>query len=253
MARRDEKESRRIYNRIAERYHAARTRNELFYNEYLEVPAFLSVLGNIRGRRVLDVGCGSGISAKLLKARGAQVSGIDASERMIEIARREAAGVDFKVGSIYKMPYPNRHFDLVTASLVVEHLRRLKIAFVEINRVLKRNGVFVFSTHNPVVAATHTAHKTGKGNRRDFCNYFDEGLRYTYWNRRQRVIGRRAIRMPLWHVTYQTLIRTILASGFAIEDYVDARPAKEGRRANPDAYAVTSTMPYFCVFRVRKL
>jgi hypothetical protein len=55
------------------------------------------------------------------------------------------------------------------------------------------------------------------------------------------------------HVTYQTLIKAIITNGFVIEDYVDARPTIEGKKANPKAYALTSKVPWFCVFKVKKV
>jgi hypothetical protein len=55
------------------------------------------------------------------------------------------------------------------------------------------------------------------------------------------------------HVTYQTIIRTILRNGFAISDYIDAKPVPRGKKIDPKSFAFTSRVPYFCVFKVRKL
>jgi len=57
----------------------------------VEVPSVLSVLGDVAGLRVLDLGCGSGIYPRLLARRGASVTGLDQSPGMIEQARRSEA------------------------------------------------------------------------------------------------------------------------------------------------------------------
>ena len=101
---------------------------------------FIHQLADLRGKQVLDVGCGTGIYTKILKRRGADISGIDISKSMIEVAKREVSGVDFKVGSAYELPYRAGSFDLVLAALVIEHLTDLDKAFSEINRVLKKGG-----------------------------------------------------------------------------------------------------------------
>jgi demethylmenaquinone methyltransferase/2-methoxy-6-polyprenyl-1,4-benzoquinol methylase/phosphoethanolamine N-methyltransferase len=101
------------------------------------------------GECVLDVGCGTGDLALLAKERTGstgQVSGLDASPEMIDVARRKAArrhaDVDFRLGVIERLPYPDAAFDVVLSSLMMHHLPAdLKpLALAEIQRALKPNG-----------------------------------------------------------------------------------------------------------------
>lgn len=101
------------------------------------------------GERVLDVGCGTGdltLLAKESAGSTAQVCGVDASPEMIEVACRKAvrqqADVDFRVGVVEQLPYPDNSFDVVLSSLMMHHLPAdLKPkALAEIRRVLKPNG-----------------------------------------------------------------------------------------------------------------
>lgn len=251
--KKDEFEAEKFYDNIAEMYHASRVRKEKFFNEFLEVPATLSLLKDVKNKKVLDLGCGTGFYTKILKHHGADVCGVDISPNMIAIAEREIKGVDFRVGSVYALPYKTSHFNIVLAALVIEHLTDLNKAFEEVNRILKKDGTFIFSLHNPVTSATRPECKNRKLElHRVFLNYFDENVQnHHYWSYKEKSRKIR-VQVPGRHITYETLIKTIIGNGFAIEDYIDAKPNKLGKKANPEAYALTSKMPYFCIFKVRK-
>src|SRR3954452_20900592 len=62
-------------------------------------PVLWAFAGDVRGRKVLDVGCGTGYLSKQANNRGALVTGVDLSERMIEIARANHPSIDFRVDS----------------------------------------------------------------------------------------------------------------------------------------------------------
>ncbi len=65
--------------------------------------------------RLLDVACGSGLAANVAARRGASVSGLDASDALIDIARARTPGGDFGVGDMFALPFGDGCFDVVTS------------------------------------------------------------------------------------------------------------------------------------------
>jgi SAM-dependent methyltransferase len=109
-------------------------------------PAF-DQLGDVAGRRVLDLGCGHGMASVVLARRGAVVTGIDLSNGYVEEARRRAAAneviADFRQADAEHLPFADQTFDAVWGSAILHHLDSRR-AGAELRRVLKPGGVAVF-------------------------------------------------------------------------------------------------------------
>jgi 2-polyprenyl-6-hydroxyphenyl methylase/3-demethylubiquinone-9 3-methyltransferase len=113
------------------------------------VDFYLRALGDLRGRLVLDAGCGGGLVARELAGAGAGVVGVDRSLGSLGVARR-AAGGGFRPaqGRLERLPFADGTFDAVVAADVLEHLADLPAAVAELTRVLAPGGSFAFDTIN---------------------------------------------------------------------------------------------------------
>jgi ubiquinone/menaquinone biosynthesis C-methylase UbiE len=115
--------------------------------ERLERQLIRELVGNVSGRKVLDVGCGDGEFAVELARCGASVSGIDASTAMIDAAKTRAkqhnAAVDFQVAMAERLPFRDERFDLVTAITILCFLDDPAPVFREMARVLRPGGRLV--------------------------------------------------------------------------------------------------------------
>ncbi|MDE0460452.1 MAG: methyltransferase domain-containing protein [Chromatiales bacterium] len=120
----------------------------------LEDPHVREALGDVRGRDVLDLGCGTGRHTAWLAEAGARVTAVDFSEKMLERARRKvpAAHVRFVVHDLHDpLPFDDASFDAVVSGLVLEHLRDLDGFFREAHRALRPRGRAVVSAMHPAM------------------------------------------------------------------------------------------------------
>jgi ubiquinone/menaquinone biosynthesis C-methylase UbiE len=97
---------------------------------------------DIKGKKLLDVGCGDGVLSYLFVKEGAKVCGIDYSDIAVKLAKEKTKniGIEFKQGSAYELPYEDNFFDIVVSSDVIEHLEDMPKYLSEINRVVENGG-----------------------------------------------------------------------------------------------------------------
>ncbi len=138
----------------------------------------MRLAGDLKGKAVLDAGCGDGYFAHLLKLAGADVTGVDYSSRSVEFAKLLDPSVHFSVANITDLPFPNGSFDTVFLIEVLEHLtveerdRILK----ELSRVIKPQGTLVVSAPSTrmKVIEKHEEHFTPASFETLFRKYFTD-------------------------------------------------------------------------------
>ncbi len=109
---------------------------------------FYSLLPDLKGKTLLDVGCGSGHDAEYYVNKGAKVSGIDISENEIELAKKKTNG-NFIVGNMNNLHYENNSFDVVTSFYALQTSDDVPKALSEMIRVAKPNARIVIVTKHP--------------------------------------------------------------------------------------------------------
>lgn len=152
-----QEEAIRGWNDAAEEFAARFEKHEEFFHKYMINPAILDLLGDYTGKTVLDVACGEGhFSRKLAEMTkgNIQITGIDASETLIDIAKRRneeyADCITFQVGDASRMDQvPSKAFDIAICNMALMFIKRYEDAVQEIARALKPRGVFVFSLLHP--------------------------------------------------------------------------------------------------------
>jgi ubiquinone/menaquinone biosynthesis C-methylase UbiE len=137
-----EKESlvKKGYDKIAEEYQADRHG----FDHVKELEEFASLLP--KNAKVLDVGCGAGVPvAKFLVDSGFEVVGVDFSENMLRLARKNMPQISFIRKDMTKLDFADNSFDGLTAFYSIIHVPREKhsLLFKSFNRILKPNGIML--------------------------------------------------------------------------------------------------------------
>jgi ubiquinone/menaquinone biosynthesis C-methylase UbiE len=157
-----------FWSGVADEYHRTHYRAPAGYPSLKVRHRYILDMFREDGLRVLDVGCGPGEMLLDLLDRGCAVSGMDISESMIELARKNTqehprvSSLDLRVGDITSMPYESATFDAVICAGVIEYLDSDQPALVELCRVLKRGGALIVSVRNAACPARAIDLLTGR-------------------------------------------------------------------------------------------
>jgi ubiquinone/menaquinone biosynthesis C-methylase UbiE len=211
------------------------------HNAYYERPATLSLLPEVKGKRVLDAACGPGVYSEWLVARGAEVVSVDASPKMVELAKqRLGEASDVRQADLSK-PLTflyDSSFDIVLSPLTMDYIKDWGSTFREFYRVLRPRGFFILSFSHPLF--DYAYYKSNK--------YFETELVGGEWK------GFKPIRvhMPCYRRSLEAALNPICAAGFCLERILEPKPTPEFKEADPKHYKELSEQPGFLCIRARK-
>ena len=225
------------YDRFAGAYSVENETNLI--NAYYERPAMLALAGDVAGRRILDVGCGSGPLFAALRDRGAIVTGFDKSTGMLELARRRLGDeADLQAADLGSpLPFPDDTFDDVTASLVLHYLQDWGPALAELRRVLKPGGRLIASVDHPF-AITLMHREAGRK-----AHYFGTSNRTEEWT-----MGGQTAPMSFWDRPLHAMTDAFTAAGFRIAVISEPEPSPAARELFPDDIAAKPRFLCFLFF-----
>jgi SAM-dependent methyltransferase len=211
-----------------------------------EWPALRALLPELRGIRVLDLGCGYGWFCRWAREQGAaQVLGIDVSAKMLARARADTsdAAIGYRRADLETLELPGNGFDLVYSSLAFHYIADLDRLLTKVHAALVPGGRLVFSAEHPV----YTAPAEGRwsvdaaGNRSwPLDHYLDEGPRTRDW------LTKGVIKH---HRTFATYINLLLRLGFSLlhvdewgpsDRQIAAQPSLADERQRPMFFFVSA-------------
>ena len=180
------------------------------------------LLPDFAGKQVLDLGCGYGWHCAYAAEHGAaHVTGVDLSEKMLEVARQKASfpQVEYLHAAIEDVDFPPERFDVVFSSLAIHYLQDFPAFAEKVRTWLKPGGDFVFSVEHPIFTAygSQDWYYDEAGNILHFPvdNYFYEGERKAVF------LGENVVK---YHRALTTYLDTLLTGGFALRRVVEPKP-----------------------------
>ena len=219
------------YDSFAEAY-AAETESNLI-NGYYARPAILDLAGDVAGRRILDVGCGAGPVLKALRDRGAIVTGVDPSTKILELARQrlgDRAALQ-QADLSYPLPFPDSAFNDVIACLVLHYLEDWTAPLAELRRVLTPGGRLIVAVNHPFTYKL--AHPDG-----DYFATHEFSEEYTF-------SGQSAV-LTYWHRPLHAITGAFIEAGFRIAVMSEPSPAPGARELFPDILAKFPSGAFLC-------
>ena len=188
----------------------------------------LKLLGDVRDKDILEIGCGGGQNAIVLSKWGAKSVGLDISEKQIEyakkLAKKEGTRVQFHVGDMQDLRiFKDESFDSVLSSFAISYADNVLAVFCEVFRVLRRHGLFVFATSHPIIG-TGRPIRYGQGRRWAISNYYDRRRHIWKWRTTEgtgEFYG--------GQITVQDYFDMLTEAGFTVERIVEPEPYRLGK------------------------
>jgi len=219
----------------------------------IEVPYILELVGDVRGKEVLDAGCGGGFYSIYLTEKGAKVLGIDSSKEMIKIAEEKISkknlDAEFMIGDISDLKIEDNRFDLVLSTLVLMDVKELDKAISELVRVTKNEGNLVVSIQHPTLTAGDWERESGKKMFRKVDRYLTERELKATW---QNESGER-VPLKYYHRSLQAYLQPFLERGCVLTHFIEPYPHEAYQMLNPTEYEDTKRIPHFVIFKFWKM
>lgn len=189
-----------------------------------EWPAIRNMLPDLRGKRVVDLGCGFGWASRWMREQGAaSVLGIDLSRNMLKRARADTTdpAIEYRIGDLDTLDLPEAAFDLAYSALAFHYVRDFGRLVLVLRKALAPGGRLVFAIEHPIfMAAAHPRWISDEEGRKTWpvSGYSVEGERRTDWF---------AKGVLKYHRTLGTTLNTLIGAGFQVGRMEEFAPTPE--------------------------
>ncbi|GCD10376.1 class I SAM-dependent methyltransferase [Clostridium tagluense] len=211
------------------------------FNAYYERPATLSLLPDVKGKKVLDAGCAAGWYTKWLLENEASVIALDFSPNMIKMTKERVGAKAEIIRADLNEPLDfikDESIDVVLSSLTLHYIKNWDLVMSEFNRILKKDGQLIFSVHHPFMDFTVFNKE----------NYFSTEIIDDEWETHKGKIKVQFYRRPL-----NKIVSAVIENGFRIDKLLEPMPIEQFRVEQPKVYDKLTKRPQFLFFRAIKI
>lgn len=213
------------------------------YREHFNNPAFLKFIGHLKGKKVLDAGCGEGYNTRILARKGAKMTGIDISQKFIRLARqaeiKNPLGIRYEVASFTNLSvFEDKSFDVAVSFMALMDSPDFDRATQEIFRVLRQGGNLIFSITHPCFNTkgfNWIRDEQGNCIKLTVSDYFADKPRLERWRFSHGPIPDdiKPFVVPRFHKTLSEYFNVLIKVGFILKEIKEPRPSAEACRKHP--------------------
>ena len=244
------------YDQYADQRQKVLKKGESLPHRFVEKPAMRKLLPDLKDKKILLLGCGTGEETLLLEDFGADsMVGIDLSKESIRLANESYPRYEFRVADMHELPFQDASFDFIYSSLAVHYSSNPLAVYKEAMRVLNPGGAFQFTVGHPMRWASERTMIDGTSTKllgysegdtpprlygsysafREYDETFPSGETLRFW-----------IGPPSMHFG---LLRQ---AGFEVTDFVETKAVEETQEVDEYYYQRFSNFPQFVVFAAKK-
>ena len=225
--------------------------SDLNANNLIEIPTIKAMLPDLKGKRVLDLGCGNGGMSKYFIDNGATyVLALDISKNMIDEAKEKHnhEKIKYDVLGMENISKIKEKFDVVFSSLAFHYIEDFNKLASDIEILLNDNGILLFSQEHPIATAAildkDLDNKVEINNKRYYLisDYNFNGKREKIWNDSN---------VTKYHRSFSLLINTLIKNNFNIMEINESKPSEEAIRL-VEKYKYQNDRPYFLFVKAQK-
>ena len=249
----NEDSSTRSWNAIGDDWASHADTND--YRNFFLMPRMLEMLGDVSGRRILDLGCGEGGYSRELKRRSANVIGVDGSEMLIRIARERAEAEQLEIQFVCANAnaldtIADNSCDVVVAAMSLMDVEDYPGAVREVRRILSNSGSLFMSITHPCFTPRVAEWQRDPDDRHRLLffkvdRYFD---REVWEDKITKDFSAPVLRR---HRPLQDYLQVLLQEGFLLRDFSEAEPIAEELTKSP-RFRKLERVPYFLFMRWEK-
>lgn len=220
-------------------------------NDLIEIPQLFDLIGDVKDKTILNIGCGAGgHDRKLIELGAKEVLGIDISEKMICEAKKncDSDKISYQVLSMNNLEEIDKKFDLVVSSLAIHYIEDYDGLCKKVYNLLNDGGQFIFSHGHPMDSAVILKNVEKRyviiGDKKYFLlsDYNNEGKRTAHWF----VDG-----VETYHRNMSHLINGLIDAGFQIKRVNESYATEEIIKIRPK-YVEQNDHSYFVYIKAEK-
>lgn len=220
------------WDRVADYWNEDAGDTGVWHQIYDIDPVLFNLLGSVKNKKILEIGCGNGYLSRLLAKRGAKITASDFSEKLLrfgaEKEKLHSLGIKYlKRDAANLFGVKNKTFDFVIANMCLMDIADAKGAIKEAGRVLKKKGKFIFSIIHPVFSYQRWTYIQQDGKK-----FFARAiLKYKTSRAFKRTLWSTGVKAMCYHRSIEEYLRYLKNAGLVLDDFEEIISVKKLKKA----------------------